>query len=282
MPLKLDNPWSSTTFFSPTPMAASSKTSLQVVTNHPRYQLLGGDLHIIIENIDFCVHRYFFDRESPRFRSMLAGSPSPGKPQEPVNMLRLTEVSAKHFEKFLMVFYNPLYTLYPDTTADDWAVILHLAYDWEFDQVTDLAIRELEKLEMKSVDRIALYQKHGLKLDAPVLVGHYVSLCARGYPLDLAESQKLPLDTVVLVNQVMHALPKTRLGDVASSKAINADLIAKIVNEVTGTTDKQASENLGTSGDSSKSPTPALNGKRIPSLFGESEANGVKSRSNRI
>ncbi|KAJ7058217.1 hypothetical protein C8F01DRAFT_991026 [Mycena amicta] len=219
-------------------MPDSSRTNLQSVKRHPKYHISGGDLHIIADDIEFCVHRYFFER-SAKFRGLLA-SPSPGQLQQGTKLtaIKLSEVNAAEFEKFVMVFYNPLYTLYPDTTAADWADILHLAYDWQFDEVALLAIRELEKHEMSVVDRIALYQKHGLALDAPLLFGHYAALCARGYPLDLAESKKLALETVVLVNQVMHVLPKTA----TSSKVVdtsNASLISKIVAEIPAATKKQ-------------------------------------------
>ncbi|KAF7320815.1 hypothetical protein HMN09_00167900 [Mycena chlorophos] len=217
---------------------ADTKETVQPLKTHSRYNLMGGDLHIIIDNIDFVVHRYFFDRESQKFREQLACPVSPGGTQQGSSQftaLKLTEVTAKQFEKFLTVFYNPLYTLYPHTSASDWADILSLAHRWEFAQVARLAIRELEKHEMATIERIALYQAHGLKTDNEVLYGHFISLCSRGYPLDLEEAKTLPLDTVVLVNQVMYALPKRARGEPQSPTghgAPYAELVAKIVAEI--------------------------------------------------
>ncbi|KAF7300247.1 hypothetical protein MKEN_01348800 [Mycena kentingensis (nom. inval.)] len=214
----------------------SSRTSLESVKTHPKYDLTGGDLHVIAENTEFIIHRYFFERESAKFRSLLA-SPSPGQPQQgssKLTAIKLSEVTAKEFEKFLMVFYNPTYTLYPTTTAADWASILALADSWQFAEVARLAIRELEKLNMSTIERIALYQRHGLKLDAPELIGHYAEVGARGFPLDLKESTILALDTVVLLNQVMHAVEKAKSGEPTSplSPKDNIVLIHKILADI--------------------------------------------------
>ncbi|KAJ7601629.1 hypothetical protein DFH06DRAFT_952528, partial [Mycena polygramma] len=193
---------------------ADTRNSLQGVKPHEKYYLDGGDLHIIAEDREFRVHRYFFDRDSARFRALLA-SPSPGQPRQGsshLTAIKLKGVTAKDFEKFLWVFYNPTYSLY-DATVSDWTCILHLGHDWQFEEVERLAVRELEKTSMSVVERIALYQKHAVSED--LLIPHYAALCSRGSPLDLEESERLGMSTVVLINQAMHAMHMTRDGDVS-------------------------------------------------------------------
>ncbi|KAJ7686831.1 hypothetical protein B0H17DRAFT_873842, partial [Mycena rosella] len=163
---------------------------------HKDYFLSGGDLHIIAEDREFRVHRYFFERDSAKFRALLA-SPSPGQPKQGsshLTAIKLQNVTAKDFETFLWVFYNPTYSLY-EATVTDWSCILHLGYDWQFAEVEKLAVRELEKMPMSVVDRIALYQQHHVSED--LLIPHYAALCTRGHPLDLAESEQLGMATVV-------------------------------------------------------------------------------------
>ncbi|KAJ7623704.1 hypothetical protein FB45DRAFT_752542 [Roridomyces roridus] len=211
-------------------------SNLESVKTHPKYDFTGGDLHVIAENTEFIIHRYFFERESAKFRSLLS-SPSPGQPQQgssKLTAIRLTEVTVKEFEKFLMVFYNPTYTLYPSTTASDWALILALADSWQFAEVAKLAIRELEKSTMSAIERIVLYQRHGLKLEAPELVVHYAEVGRRGFPLDLRESKMLALDTVVFLNQVMHAVEKAKSGEPTSplSPTDNVALIKRVMEEI--------------------------------------------------
>ncbi|KAJ7889918.1 hypothetical protein B0H14DRAFT_3429397 [Mycena olivaceomarginata] len=206
-----------------------TRSTLQGVKPHDKYYLDGGDLHIIAEDREFRVHRYFFERDSAKFRNLLA-SPSPGAPRQGSSHLtavKLQGVTAKDFEKFLWVFYNPSYSLY-DATVSDWCCILHLGHDWQFEEVEKLAVRELEKItSMSVVDRIALYQKHNVTED--LIIPHYAVLCMRG-PLDLDESQRLGMSTVVLINQAMHSIRTPRDGEGTSSPIdpVNAAVISKI------------------------------------------------------
>ncbi|KAJ6524530.1 hypothetical protein B0H19DRAFT_972088 [Mycena capillaripes] len=211
-------------------MTTEKRNSLQGVKPHEKYYLDGGDLHIIAEDREFRVHRYFFDRDSAKFRALLA-SPSPGQPRQGSSHLtavKLQDVPAKDFEKFLWVFYNPTYSLY-DASVDDWTCILHLGHDWQFAEVEKFAVRELEKMTMSAVDRIALYQKHNVAED--LLIPHYAAVCTRGFPLDLDESERLGMPTVVLINQAMHAIQMPRDSDGNSSpiNPINAAVISKII-----------------------------------------------------
>ncbi|KAJ7938311.1 hypothetical protein B0H13DRAFT_1942383 [Mycena leptocephala] len=209
---------------------ADTKNSLQGVKPHEKYYLDGGDLHVIVEDREFRVHRYFFERESARFRALLA-SPSPGQPRQGASHLtaiKLHGVTAKDFEKFCWVFYNSTYSLY-DASVSDWGCILHLGHDWQFSEVEKLAVRELEKMGMSTVDRIALYHKHNVSED--LLIPHYAAVCTRGSPLDFDESERLGMLTVVLINQAMHAvhMPRDGDGNLSPINPANAAVISKIV-----------------------------------------------------
>ena len=72
---------------------------------------------------------------------------------------------------------------------------MELANRWSFPEVKALAIRELEKLEMSDVDRIALYHKY--KIDSDILVPRYASLCSRDQTLTADEGHKLGMDTAM-------------------------------------------------------------------------------------
>jgi hypothetical protein len=128
-----------------------------------------------------------------------------------------------------------------DATVDDWNCILHLAHDWKFAEVVKLAIRELEKMTMSVVERIALYQQHGVSED--LLIPHYAALCARGYPLDYLESDQLGMATAVLINQAMYAVPKSWLQGVDGNSSPvdpkSSTVISKMIAHI-GSRDKQA------------------------------------------
>ena len=69
--------------------------------------------------------------------------------------------------------------------VEQWTTILRLAQEWDFEQVKELAVRELNKLRL--LDLLALYQEH--QVDPRHLVPLYAELCAKDAgPLTLAES----------------------------------------------------------------------------------------------
>lgn len=169
--------------------------------------LTGGDAYFLVEEYMFCVHRIFFERESQKFRQMFEEPAAPG--ENPAGSsagtaFKLEGVTANEFSKFLWIFYNPKYSLY-DASVDDWHAILRLASNWGFPEVKALAVRELEGKPMSLVDRIVLYQAYNV--DSEILIPLYVKLCSRDEPLNKIESQKLGVETVVLV---FHARERLR------------------------------------------------------------------------
>ncbi|KAG7091189.1 hypothetical protein E1B28_010240 [Marasmius oreades] len=169
-----------------------------------KYMITGGDLHLTAGNTLYRVHRYFFERESPKFKEILGKPTSPGQPKPgstPTSAI-LLEVTSEELDKFLWVFYNPTFSW--DAPVEDWASILYLASLWRFPHVKAHALRELEQMTMPLIDKIALFQK--CSLDEEYLVPLYGALCARDAPLSIAESEKLGVQTAVIVFQAREAL----------------------------------------------------------------------------
>ena len=96
---------------------------------HAVYYINGGDMFVLVcprpqhpaqrvrtdarcftqvENQHFCVHRYFFERESQFFREHLAPtSDKPAKGDSESSALVFENLKVDDFERFLWVFYNP-------------------------------------------------------------------------------------------------------------------------------------------------------------------------------
>ncbi|KAF8627762.1 hypothetical protein AX17_006127 [Amanita inopinata Kibby_2008] len=108
----------------------------------------------------------------------------------------ILNVDPVKFEKFLWVFYNPTYSLY-DASVEDWCDILELAHEWGFVQAKRLAIRELQKLSMPVIDRVALYQRYNV--DQECLIPLYAELCTRGDILTLEESNHIGMPTAIMI-----------------------------------------------------------------------------------
>ncbi|KAF5321960.1 hypothetical protein D9619_002080 [Psilocybe cf. subviscida] len=190
--------------------------SISRVIRHDKYYIDQADLHILVrmrpqdgkktQQTMFRVHSYFFSRESPVFNRRINPA-SPGNIREGSNdkdPVVLEDVAAEDFEKFLWVFYNPTYSLY-DASVGDWNCILELADKWDFDEVKELAVRELhKKKELSIVQRMALYEKY--KVNKRHLVPLYAALCQRDYPLTLEETKILGFESTVLVNTARERL----------------------------------------------------------------------------
>jgi hypothetical protein len=190
--------------------------SVSRVIRHDKYYIDQADLHILVRGRPqdgkktrqtmFRVHSYFFSRESPIFNRKINPA-SPGDIREgsdDKDPVVLEDVAAEDFEKLLWVFYNPTYSLY-DASVEDWNCILGLAHEWNFEEVKELAVRELhKKKELSIVERMALYEKY--KVNKRHLVPLYAALCQRDYPLTVEEAKILGFESTILVNAARERL----------------------------------------------------------------------------
>ncbi|KAI0764417.1 hypothetical protein BD413DRAFT_482623 [Trametes elegans] len=215
------------------------QSSVEQIKRHPKYYLNGGDVHFLVENYIYRVHRYFFERESAWFREKL-GAPAPAgqapKGSSDANPFPLDDVAADDFSKFLWVFYNPKYSIY-DATLEDWTAILKLAFDWRFGEVKKLCSRELEKFIIAPVQKIELYQTY--ELDKKLLIPSYMALCVRAEPLSLKEGRQLGLETALLLATARECARGKVLANGARSPTaadLEEDDMVSIIKEIFGLT----------------------------------------------
>lgn len=193
------------------------------------FYLTGGDLFFVVRvliDVDitviltliqvgeytFRVHSYFFTRESQLFKDRLtiseAGMSLEGSGSSMSNAIILDDfdITPEEFESFLKVFYNPRYYYYElPYPEQEWSSILRLSNLWGFDNVKELAIQQLETLDLPLVDRIVLYQDHNVDWDLRVPL--YVALASRENTLDHEESQRLGFRTAI---GIFHARERLR------------------------------------------------------------------------
>ncbi|RPD57424.1 hypothetical protein L227DRAFT_230802 [Lentinus tigrinus ALCF2SS1-6] len=213
------------------------QSAVEQIKRHPKYYLNGGDVHFLVENYIYRVHRYFFERESAWFREKL-GAPSPAgqqpKGSSDANPFPLDDVAADDFSKFLWVFYNPKYSIY-DATLDDWVAILKLAFDWRFGEVKKLCTREIEKFEIAPVPKIELYQTY--ELDKKLLIPAFLYLCMRQEPLSLKEGRQIGLETALLVATARECARGKPIGNGSRSPTaaeLEEDDMVSIIKEIFG------------------------------------------------
>ncbi|KIY69778.1 hypothetical protein CYLTODRAFT_212527 [Cylindrobasidium torrendii FP15055 ss-10] len=169
--------------------------------------LRGGDLFFLVGDVYYKVNSVFFERESPIFAALVKNWDIPDAQAKGASLstaLILENVSVTQFERFLWVFYNRQFSPY-DAPLDAWKDILDLAHRWEFGEVKKLAVRQLHSIRgIHPVDRIVLYKDYDV--DEEYIIPLYAKLIVRDEPLSQRESQKLGVDTTVLIFQARERL----------------------------------------------------------------------------
>lgn len=97
------------------------------------------------------------------------------------------------------------YTSDPVLSAAGWASVLHLASEWNFPSIRDLAIKNFTP-SASDVDKVVF--GHRYKFEEWLLPG-YTGLCERKEPLTLAEAMRLGMEDVVAINEAREAIRNT-------------------------------------------------------------------------
>ncbi|CAA7260365.1 unnamed protein product [Cyclocybe aegerita] len=153
-------------------------SSVKQVTPSQEYFLEGGDLYLLVCEILFRAHSFFFVRDSVEFHGVLSKIPEDGKPRpgSADSPILIKAVTPSEFTKFLWVFYNEEYSVY-DATADEWTGILKVAHQYKFPKIKNLAIRELNKSSLSVVEKIKTFELY--EADREHIVPLYASMCMR-------------------------------------------------------------------------------------------------------
>ncbi|VDC02850.1 unnamed protein product [Peniophora sp. CBMAI 1063] len=206
-----------------TPLATASdlKDEETSVAKHPVYYFDDGNVCFLVEDVLYCVHRYFFQRDSQWFRDLFK---SPGSDLK-ANMggelpsgdvFLLDGITSLAFDAFLSILYPVDFDKPAMLTAADWAVVLKLASIWDFASIRRLAIDQLDDT-VNDFDRLLLGRSCGIdSWVLPALTG----LCERSQPLSLDEILQMSPQDIALVTQVREDVRCPRPVEVVGSIAV--------------------------------------------------------------
>jgi hypothetical protein len=162
----------------------------------------------------YCVHRYFFSRDSIYFSTRF--SQLDIRDHEPLpTIISLGDIESEGFDAFLSILY-PEYVLwiaiYPPTyrgvsvvrnfegndfSYKDWKSVLHLSTRWGFASIRRLALGSINPPTPH--DRLLLARTYSVDdWVTPALS----ALCERATPLSLSEACQMSIEDVVLVSTV--------------------------------------------------------------------------------
>ncbi|TFK62046.1 hypothetical protein BDN72DRAFT_740867, partial [Pluteus cervinus] len=109
-------------------------------------------------------------------------------------------ISVVDLERFLAVLFPTEYGQYEATSFDEWASILKVAHDWEFESIVKLALEKIEPVS-SPVDKVVLGKAYNIPewaIEARVL------LCRREEPITLEEASRMGMEEVVNISQARH------------------------------------------------------------------------------
>ncbi|KAH9174988.1 hypothetical protein EDB89DRAFT_1949030 [Lactarius sanguifluus] len=162
---------------------------------HEKYFFQDGNITFLIDGTLYCVHRYFFSRDSEYFSNRLTQL-GIRKHEALSIIISLGDVERKDFEAFLSV-------IYPDDfeghalSYEEWKSVLHLSTRWGFASLRRLALGSIEP--PTPFDQLLLARAYS--------VDHWLlpalsALCERTVPLSLSEVRQMSIEDVVLVTTV--------------------------------------------------------------------------------
>jgi len=140
----------------------------------------------------------------------------------------LVDTTSEAFSALCWVFYNPKYSIYT-TTVDKWLMILALAQRWNFNQVEQLCVRELQKMTIPSVEKIHAYQ--AFRLDRSLLAESFVDLTIRPEPLNLEEARKLGIETTLQIARARELSRGSNSGKRPSSIQLNGSELRSVIQD---------------------------------------------------
>ena len=162
----------------------------------------------------YCVHQYFFSRDSTYFSTRFAQLDI--RDHEPLpTIISLGDIETKDFDTFLSILY-PEYVFstvihqFPyrgvsagrdfeenDFSYEEWKSVLHLSTRWGFDSIRRLALGSINP--PTAHDRLILARTYSVD---EWVISALSALCERTTPLSLSEARQMSIEDVVLVSTV--------------------------------------------------------------------------------
>lgn len=188
--------------------ADAKPTTNDSFLRHDTYFFKDGNITFLVDGTLYCVHRYFFSRDSVYFFTKF--SQLGVRDHESLNtVISLSDVERHDFEAFLSVIYPTNFDEH-DLSYEQWRSVLHLSTRWGFASLRKLALRSVKP--PTPCDQLLLARTYGI--DYWVLPS-LSALCERTTPISLNEARQMRIEDVVLVATVREGIrndgPKTEI-----------------------------------------------------------------------
>ncbi|KAH9032572.1 hypothetical protein EDB85DRAFT_1865034, partial [Lactarius pseudohatsudake] len=162
---------------------------------HDAYFFKDGNVTFLVDGTMYCVHRYFFSRDSIYFSTRFSQFGIRDHEALPT-IISIGGVERNDFEALLSVLYPADFEGH-ELTYEQCKSVLHLSTRWGFASLRKLALKSIKP--PTSHDKFILARTYS--------VDHWVlpaltALCERTLPLSLDEARQMSLEDVILVATV--------------------------------------------------------------------------------
>ncbi|KAI0000986.1 hypothetical protein BJV77DRAFT_253601 [Russula vinacea] len=215
----------------------ANPTSKDSFVRHDIYFFNDGNITFLVDGTLYCVHRYFFCRDSAYFSTKLVQLDV--RDHQPLNtIISLGDIERKDFEAFLSVIYPENFEEH-GLSYEQWKSVLHLSTRWGFASLRNLALNSIKP--PTAFDRLLLARTYS--------VDHWVlpalsALCKRKRPTSLKEAHQMRIEDIVVVATVREEIrsQKTFVDTAGLERQIEAaqvKVVAHVAND-----DETAEEEL--------------------------------------
>jgi hypothetical protein len=182
---------------------SANPTADDSFVRHDIYFFKDGNITFLVDGTLYCIHRYFFSRDSAYFSTKLGQLDV--RDHEPLNtIISLGDVERKDFEAFLSVMYPKNFEEH-GLSYERWKSVLHLSTRWGFASLRELALRSIKP--PTSFDQLLLARTYN--------VDHWVlpalsTLCKRKRPINLKEARQMNIEDIVVVATVREEIRRQK------------------------------------------------------------------------
>ncbi|KAH9006204.1 hypothetical protein EDB86DRAFT_2872300 [Lactarius hatsudake] len=238
---------------------------------HNTYFFKDGNITFLVDGTLYCVHRFFFSRDSAYFSTRLAQLGTRDH-EALTTLVSLGDVEREDFEALLSVIYPKDFEEH-SLSYRQWKSVLHLSTRWGFASIRKLALKSINPPTPH--DRLILARTYTVdQWVQPALT----ALCERAEPLSLTEALQMRMEDVVLVAAVREDVRShvLRIDGAKVARVVEAALAGKR-NE--GDSASRASPEGGAAKQGTGSTTTAspvgAKGEEIPNFFSQPKGKGV-------
>ncbi|KAH9976134.1 hypothetical protein BGW80DRAFT_1118824, partial [Lactifluus volemus] len=166
---------------------------------HEKYFFKDGNITFLVEGTLYCIHRYFFSRDSDYFSTRFFQLTIRDHEALPT-IISLGDIERKDFEAFLSVIYPENFEKH-DLSYKEWVSVLQLSTRWGFASLRKLALASIKPPTPH--DQLLLARNYS--------IDHWIlpalsALCERTAPLSLDEAREMKIEDVVVVATVRESI----------------------------------------------------------------------------